>query len=267
MPFSSACVRSAVSVLICAGILSAPASVARSEQTAPEPTEEVVAETVVPVVANVIGLGEVEWRTQLFLRNDTGSEVDVAVTMPGVPGPFYFTTLPAGGSAALNDLVHDTFGITGAIDQLLIRTSGRYPVTAIATIYGVHEGSVVGTQQIPALAQPPFGSLRLLSNLILSDTYRTNVGLVNYSDNTITFSMALQRIAGRDVATTMVTIPAHSVRQLPIQMLFPLIAEGGTFSIVADASSPLSYAYASVLNNETIDARFVGGALTFYHPF
>ena len=258
-----------VPLLLCVVLLLGPAgNVTASPQAAPEPSaDNVVTETVVPVVANLTGMFGIEWRTQLFLSNDVSREVDVAVTLPGVDGPFYFTSLAPGASVNFNDVIRETFGLDRAMGPLLIRTSGRFPVTAIASIYGVRDGNVVGVQRVPVLAQPPFGTLRLLSNLILSDNFRTNVGLVNYSERPVTFSAALQRISGRDVATTVMTVAPDSVTHMSMAGMFPLVSDGGTYSIVVEASSPQSFAYASVLNNDTNDARFVDGSVIFYRPF
>jgi len=45
--------------------------------------------------------------------------------------------------------------------------------------------------------------------------------------------------------------------QAPIEMFFPLLKEASQLSVLVDLPTPFTYVYASVVENESNDARFV----------
>jgi hypothetical protein len=103
--------------------------------------------------------------------------------------------------------------------------------------------------------------LRTLNNLSFSDVFRTNIGLVNLGEKEATFTLGLQRLAGRNIAVARLTLGPNSLAHTSIQSLFPLIAKGDDFNVVIEASGPNTYVYASVIENATSEARFIAPSI------
>ena len=221
--------------------------------------DSIVSEAVVPVVGTVTGLEGVEWRCDVAVRNDTGFDVDIAMLLLGAPGePFFFTSLPAGQTMIFHDIARQTFGLAGFLSPLVVRTLGPKSVTVAATAYGVKEEGVTRPQVLSVIYDrrvPVFQSLPALS---VNETFRTNIGLVNLGDEPAFVEMALQRVAGHNIATASVTVPATTLVQLPLESFFPLLTSGENLSVIIQHPGTSSYAYASVIANDSHDARFYG---------
>lgn len=232
------------------------------------PKERPTWSVVVPLVVNVRGIGDVEWRTELLLRNDTSSDMDVALTLTGVPGePFFFTTMASGESIALSDPVVETFGLVRAMSPMTVTTAGARSVSISSSIVGYAGGQRLRPQPLSPLYTSAYAALRSLSGLEISESFRTNIGLVNFGEAPASFSLALQRIAGRNVATAALSVAGNSVLQLPLQTLFPLMGNDKGLTVIVDASSPQTFCYASVLDNTTQQPRLVSPGFVLARPF
>lgn len=240
------------------------ASPLRSQEIRPgEPDVEVEIEyvsAVIPVIGHVAGFEGVEWRSDVAVRNDLSYAVDIFLSVPGVPGePFVMQTLAPGESVTFTDASATTFGTMGYLSPLVVQTPGVQSVSVLATAYGIKDGKVTRTQIIPAVYGTTGPGTRTLRGLSFGNEYRTNIGLGNLGDTTVTLSLALQRVAGRNLAVTTVVVPPHSLIHESLQKFFPLVTEGSNFSVVVDSAYPGSYAYASVILNSTNDGTFVRG--------
>jgi len=212
----------------------------------------------VPIVGSVVGANEVRWKTSVQLHNDTRDAMFVALRLPTAPDqPMVAFTLPPGATQSFSDVVNDAFGIDAALSPLLVQTLGARSVRVAASVYAVHGSDVTGPEPIPIAYAEASYPLRTLSGLSFSDSFRTNIGLVNLGDKEASFTLALQRIAGRNISVTRLTIPPNSLVHNSIQSLFPLITKGDDFMIVIETNTPNTYVYGSVIDNTTSDARFV----------
>ncbi|MEA2489703.1 MAG: hypothetical protein QOH21_1495 [Acidobacteriota bacterium] len=226
---------------------------ALSQENAP-PTTSVL----VPVVGSVLGANQVRWKTDLELVNDLGSEVDVALQLPtAAESPAIIVTLGPGQVQRFADVVGEAFGLDSTLSPLLVTTSGRRSVTVRATVYGLNGTELTKPQPIAIQYGASYYLYRALDGIAFTDDQRTNLGLVNLGTTDALFTLALQRVEGRNVAVTRVVVPAGSMWHLPIQMLFPLITSGSDFRVVVETSSTETYAYASVIENATSTARFI----------
>jgi len=222
-------------------------------QTAPQSVR-----VVVPVVGSVIGANEVHWRTALELINDSRAEVTVAVTLMTAPDqPAMLTTIGPGERMAFSDIVTEAFGMDAVLSPLVIETLGRRSVTVHASAYGVREGTVFKPEPIAVNYGSTWYPIRVLRGLSFTDTFRTNVGLVNLGEKATTFVIGVQRLPGRNLAIARVPMPPMSMWHVPIQQLFPMITKGDDFSLVVETRDPETYVYASVVENETNSATFV----------
>lgn len=221
---------------------------------APPPTVRVI----VPIVGSVLGANEVRWKTDISLTNDTRESLFVALQLPTAPEqPAIAFTLAPGATQKFTDVIGQAFAMEDAMSPLMVETLGRRPVRVDATVYGMHGTEITPAESIPVEWADVTFPIRTLSGLSFSDLFRTNIGLVNLGDRPASFTMALQRIAGRNIAVTTVTLPPNALAHTSIQSLFPLIARGDDFSVVVETNAPSTYVYASVIDNSSSEAHFI----------
>jgi len=231
------------------------AASAAAAQTSPAAAE--VSTVVVPVVGSVTGVGNVHWRTDLELRNDQRTDINVMLTMPAAPDAnFIMLPLAAGASVRIDD-VAVALGVDNWLSPLLIQTNARRSVNVRATAYGTRGTDVFPPQPIAINYGSSYFPVRVLNDLSFSDDFRTNIGLANLGDNPADFTLGLQRIAGRNLAVVRINVPPKSLWHMSVQSAFPLITAGDHFSVVVETSAPETYVYASVIENATTTARFV----------
>ncbi|HEY5611534.1 MAG TPA: hypothetical protein VIL97_10020, partial [Thermoanaerobaculia bacterium] len=214
-------------------------------------------DVIVPVVGTLRGYGGVEWHTDVVLRNDVPVPIEVVLTLVTAPGePFFFTTLAPGETVALTDVASATFGMRGVLSPLLVQTLGPRSVTIGCRVYGVRDGKTTEPQTIVPIASTLRRS-QSLSGLAFDARRRTNIGVANLGEQPVIFTFAVQRIAGRNLATAAFVMPPRSMMQAPIEMFFPLLKQAGQLSVLVDLPTPSTYVYASVVDNESHDALFV----------
>jgi hypothetical protein len=212
----------------------------------------------VPIVGSVVGPNDTRWKTDVELHNDTREEMFIALRLPTAPsGPAIGFTLPPGGTQAFTDVVAEAFGIEAALSPLVVETMGKRSARVSANAYAIRGGNLTRPEPIPITYSEASYPLRTLNGLSFSDVFRTNIGLVNLGDHEATFTLALQRVAGRNISVTRLSLPANSLTHTPIQTLFPLITKGDDFGMVVETSSANTYVYASVIENATSEARFI----------
>ena len=212
----------------------------------------------VPIVGSVVGAGDTRWKTDVQLHNDSREEMFVALRLPtALDQPAIAFTLPPGATQSFADVVGQAFGIDAALSPLVVETMGKRSVRVSANVYAIRAGEVTRPEPIPVTYSDATYPLRTLNGLSFSDVFRTNIGLVNLGDRDATFTLALQRFAGRNISVARITLPANSLSHTSIQSLFPLITRGDDFSVVVETSGPKTYVYASVIENATSEARFI----------
>lgn len=234
------------------------AGVAAAQEPPPETPE--MTSVLVPVVGTVDGANSVFWRTDLELINDLQSEALVSLVLPTLPDqPALITTVPAQSRIRFNDVFGEAFGIDRGLSPLLVQTLGKRSIGVRAVAYGVR-GLERFPPQVLGIAFQPDPVQRVLRGLSFNDEFRSNIGLVNLSSEETTFVLALQRLPGRNLAVTRLTLGPNSLVHAFVKTLFPLISSGEDFSVVVESSAADTYAYASVIENATSTARFVQAA-------
>ena len=216
----------------------------------------------VPVVGSVWGIGGVRWKTNVDLYNDSSKELTVRVSLPAADAPELLFDIGAGATQHFPDIA-ESFSIEQALSPLEIETfNAKRPVRVSATVYGVRGTELISPEPIPVdYGSGSYYPQRALSGLSFSDTFRTNIGLVNLGESETTFTLALQRVAGRNISVARLSLPPNSLSHTPIQILFPLITKGDDFSVVVETSSPNTSVYGSVIENATSEARFIAPAI------
>jgi hypothetical protein len=214
--------------------------------------------TMVPIVGNVPGVNVVRWLTDVEIRNDGALEADVAIELPAVPdAPLFVFTLAPGQSQRFTDIVGQAFGLQAALSPLRVTTAGNRNIRVAASAYAVIAEGAAPLQPLPVYAENTWYPLRILDGLAFSDAWRTNIGIVNFGEAPADVLFALQKIAGRNVATTPLRVPPGTVLHVPIQWLLPLITEGSGFSVLVETNARDTHVYASVIENATSRAEFV----------
>ncbi len=221
--------------------------------------ELTVSEAIVPVVGSTPGLGNVVWSTDVALQNPMPYDVEVVLSLVGVPDdPFLFTTIRAGDTMALTDLSRLTFGVFGRLAPLRVQTLAATSVTVAAVVHGM---TVDGPTE-PEVLTVQYGKFRpmlvTVPALIVNAQFRTNIGLVNPSETEAIVILALQKVPGRNIGVVSRVIPPRTHLQLPLQSFFPLLTEGENISLVVEHTNPEAYVYASVIANATNNARYYG---------
>lgn len=213
----------------------------------------------VPVVGSVWGIGGVRWKTDVALSNDTPGELTVRLSLPATAAPDFLFSIPAGATQRFSDIAGELFSLESGLSPLEIETfEAKRPVRVAATIYGVRGTELLTPEPIPVdYGSGTFYPQRSLQGLSFSETFRTNIGLANLGEHEATFILALQRLAGRNLALTRITLPPNSLKHASIQSLFPLITKGDDFTVLVETGARDTYVYASVIDNETSEARFI----------
>ncbi|MGK2859185.1 MAG: hypothetical protein ACSLFQ_18445 [Thermoanaerobaculia bacterium] len=221
--------------------------------------EITVSEAIVPVVGSLRGLGNVVWSTDVALRNPMPYDVEVMLSLVGVPNdPFLFTTIRAGDAMTLHDLPRQTFGVVDRLSPLLVQTLAATSVTVAAVVQGM---TAEGPTE-PEVLTVQYGRSRpmlvTIPALNVNAQFRTNIGLVNPSESEAIVILALQKVPGRNIGVVSQRIPPRTHIQLPLQSFFPLLTEAENVSLVVEHTNPEAYVYASVIANSTHNARYLG---------
>lgn len=250
-------------VLIVAALLAAIAAAAQTPPEAPaaEAPPPPTATVMVPVVGRVYGAGSVEWRTDVDLINTLGHPVMVVLSLPTAPDePTIVFQLPAGAVQRFTDVIA-AFNMDRALSPLMVKTvNSKVPIRVAATVYAIHLDDPTATihpEPISVAYTDAFYPLRALYGLSFSDAFRTNIGLANLADRPALFTIALQRVSGRNIAVTQLTVPPQTLWHTAIQALFPLITKGDDFSLLIETGSRDTYVYGSVIDNNTSQAHFI----------
>lgn len=219
-----------------------------------------VATAIVPVVGSVLGATMIRWKTDVEIVNDTGRDADVALELPSAPEqPVMLLTLGAGQSQRFTDITAQAFGTDHVLSPLRVTTSGRRSVTVRANVYAMRDdGSFFSAPEpLGVYVGPSFHPTRVLDGLAFSEEFRTNVGLVNFSERDAEFILALQRIPGRTIAVARMRVRAGGIVHTSIQSVFPLITDGSGFSVIVETLARDTYVYASVIESNEHTGRFV----------
>lgn len=241
-------------------LLAASSALAQNASTPIDTTQN--ATVVVPVVGSVMGINGVIWKTDVELTNTESRDAVVSLILPTAPDqPAMITTISPGQTVRFGDIVGEAFGMDRAMSPLLISTMGRRPVSVRATVYGTRGAEVFRPEPISVERAEAYLPIRYLPGLAFNDDFRTNIGLANLGDEPASFTIALQRLTGRNVAVTRLTVPPNMLWHVPIQLLFPLITEGEDFSTLIETSSRNTYVYASVIENATNTATFIHASM------
>jgi uncharacterized repeat protein (TIGR01451 family) len=238
---------------------------------------------VIPSVGHLAGLGS-QWQSDIRIANITALSKKVQLTFrqgDATSAAVKQTTLgiDPGATTALDDVVRNWFGVgalgdssNGVLTVQPLDAAGK-PDTSIvkATVASsrTFNASALGTlgQFIPAVPIPSFISTAVGSNTILalqqiaqSDTFRTNLGIVEATGKPASALVSVFNGAGSRLLDLPLTIAAGEQRQLNSFLADKGITlTSGHIEVQATGGDGKLTAYASVIDNRTTDPLLVSG--------
>jgi uncharacterized repeat protein (TIGR01451 family) len=238
---------------------------------------------VIPSVGHLAGLGS-QWQSDVRIANITAFSKKVQLTFnqgSASSSAVKQTTLSIdpGATTALDDIVRNWFGVgalgdssNGVLTVQPLDAAGK-PDTSIvkATVASsrTFNASALGTlgQFIPAVPIPNFISTAVGSNTILalqqiaqSDTFRTNLGIVEATGKPASALVSVFDGAGSRLLDLPLTIAAGEQRQLNSFLADKGITlTNGHIEVQATGGDGKLTAYASVIDSRTTDPLLVSG--------
>lgn len=220
--------------------------------------------SLLPVAGHVLGVGAT-FVTDVAIENPNANAVSAALVFTPSggtstdPAPL---SLTAGETRTLADVVANQFGQQNAIGSLRLDTSGTPPAALriVCRTY-VQQGTGtlgLGTPGLDAAAATTGD--RYLSNLTISDAFRTNVGAVNGSDAAVVFSLRLLDPNGNILGEVPLLLNPGEQRQWFLAQLFPAASGSGlTARLIPPSGSVSPSAYAAVTDNASSDPTYYPG--------
>jgi len=222
-----------------------------------------------PAAAHVDGYGGTHWRTDVELLNLSTWATDTVVVKllardqanPAPPSKEY--VLPPKTSLRISDVLETVFGFSGAAalrfecSSSAIAVSSRTFNQTAAGTYGqfvpaVPASATVGAGDSVVLAQ-------LATSASASEGFRTNIGILNTSGNSIVVVVELKGEDGTKLGERSVSLGPYEFTQM--DKIFQGIVAGTRNNLTArlhTASAGGSFiAYASVVDNRSGDPVFV----------
>ncbi len=225
----------------------------------------------IAAAAHATGYNGTVWRTSVEICAFSGAIGNVTVRwLDAVGGTPREASLGAvhGNCRRSGDILADAYGSDGAGALAFEAGTGKLTVSSRTfndagdRTFGQYIGPVPGTQafswgQTVRLVQLQHSPDR-------TSGFRTNVGLVNVSENPISLRVELLTGAGRSLGTESVNLGAWEARQLnDVFRKFTDDVQAGAVAVVYATSGPASFlTYASVVDNRSGDPVFIPGVLT-----
>ncbi|HSN53272.1 MAG TPA: hypothetical protein VLT32_01315 [Candidatus Sulfomarinibacteraceae bacterium] len=232
----------------------------------------VSAQTVyVPAAANAEGVNQTRWRTDLQVKamDQSGAAFTVELLETGAANTDPASverTLAPGESLRLGNLLDASFGFTGTAALRVAATDGAILVSS--RTYNDDPAGTYG-QTVPAIdadRATPSGARATLIQLSRSPDpsagFRTNVGFVNVTDDTITVDVELFAADGSPLGTASRSLRPFEHRQ--VNDVFHAVGaddvEDGYAEVSTSSDGGRFICYASVVDNGSGDAVFIPGA-------
>ena len=221
---------------------------------------------IVPAVGRAPGANGTFWRSDVTFFNPTRDRMLLSLRyLPAGADNRGATITPlalsAGSTIVMSDLLA-SLGIqsgSGAFEVLW--TGGSGPVVASRT-YTTADGVNGGTYGQSIDPVTSFSRQAYVAGLRSDTSFRSNIGLVNASAETMGVTLELLSTTGQTIATAFVQLAAKSQTQSSLASLFPNVnaAAVGSFTLLARTDSATGlFAYGSIVDNASGDPVFFAG--------
>ncbi len=211
------------------------------------------------IVANLGGVGDSQWRTDLVARNSSAADAEITMVLHTEDGDSEIFGTISGSTQAIYENVVDLFGVTGK-GTFEIRSDR--PLTATARVYnqtddGTYGGSFDAKTEDDGLATGEGAWLFGLRQL--DGAYRTNLSVTNTGSEAATVGIALYRTDNTLLDSYTLTVePAEVVQDLqPFANRAGQASLGWGFARVNVESGSGILSSASVIDSRTGDSTMV----------
>jgi len=218
---------------------------------------------ILPAVGRVPGVGGTYWRSDVTIYNPGSSPLALGVRFLAAGSDDRNAAsqsifVGAGQTVVLADVLQ-RFNITtgnGALE--LSWSNGVSPIVTSRTYTPATTGGTYGQSIDPIAA---FGSDMYVTGLRSDNSFRSNVGFVNDSDQPIAVSLTLFASSGTPVANGLITLAPRSQAQSALSSIFSdvAIATLGSVTVQAHSDSGAMFAYGSMVDNTSGDPVFFAG--------
>jgi len=219
--------------------------------------------SLVPVSAQTPGAGDTNWRTELTLFN--ASEFAVSVRLEYLPdGGAHASrdiTIRAGESITFANALLEVFGLTSGAGAIYVEATNPLATPSLKVASRTFTTSSTGTYGlfVPGVTSPSGEPYLYVTGLAANPDFRTNVGLVNNSDQSIGISITAFDTGGSPLGQSSTSLEPRTFRQTALTDLFPSTTFPKTaISLRITASTPTALtAYASVVDNRSQDPTYM----------
>lgn len=223
---------------------------------------------IVPAVGRTAGAAGTDWRSEVHAFNPTTNAMTLRMRFLGAGkdnrlAPAKMLDLAPRRGARIDDVM-EWLGIetgTGALEISWSAGNGG-PVVSSRTYTKQPGGGTFGQSIDPV----PTTRLRLesvVTGLRSDSEYRTNIGLVNGSEQELDVVVTAVDEEGEHLAESFVSLAPLSQIQLALAKLFPSLADPetlGTFTLIARAVDRVALiAYGSVVDRKSGDPIYIAG--------
>jgi len=225
----------------------------------------------IPASAHASGALNTNWRTDVQLHNPGSVQARVQIDMlkrdqeNSTPQTRTFL-IAARASTRLQDILYSSFSFDGAaalritvLEGDVIATSRTYNLTTTGT-YGQYGGTVHGAHAFSTGERALL--MQLTHNASTAVGFRTNVGLVNCTNQTITVDLDLRSASGTSYGTLSYSLRPYEFIQK--DKIFKRVTSNtvsdGYIHITSPTSGARYLAYATVIDNVTGDSVFIPAA-------
>jgi len=226
---------------------------------------------VIPVVANLPGLNDTLWRSDVSILNV--SEADTSVVLQLFPeivgGSAAFDpviaepiTVPAGGQVTLANVVQGLFHLVNTKGALWVQSFDGAPLVLASRTYTVaSEGGSFGQDVHSVLVS----TTAWAAGLRHDGFFRTNVGVFWPWDQEVVFEVTVHDGDGEVVGSGSVSFSEAGLQQLSLGAFGVDLLLGGFVTFTCSDETAVWYGYSSTVDEITGDAVY--RVATGYQPF
>jgi PKD repeat protein len=229
-------------------------------QATPQPSGNSL---IIPAVGRASGANGTFWRSDVTFFNPSSNLILLTIRYLAAGADNRNASnntlsLNGGTTFVLADVLN-TLGIQRGSGALEVTWSGAAPIVTSRT-YTTAEGGGTFGQSIDPIGS--YGRDVFVTGLRSDASFRSNIGFVNGSTETLGVNVSLLAASGATIASGFVQLQPKSQLQAPLSSLFPGVdaAAIGSFTLQAhtDGAAKL-FAYGSIVDNASGDPVFFAG--------
>jgi PKD repeat protein len=220
--------------------------------------------SLVSAAAQTNGAGGSVWRTELTLFN-AGNEPAYGqfIFLPSAGGSVQTRPLYLVGKQSVTyaNALLELFGMSSGAGALAIEAQSATSTPSLKITSRTFTTGSAGTygQAVPQVSDGALQQSLYLTGMESDAAFRTNIGLVNRSNDNVGVQLALVDANGNTLATSTVVVAPNNFSQAALSALFPTVTGNyASLSMRISAGAPGAIsAYASIIDNRTQDPVYI----------